>query len=173
MKIKWLLPLVIALLTVVFGASAVMAAKGDNPANDKSAGNGNSNVASLYLYEKDASWNIVWGGGEGKLTFNLAGSTFNFGFNGHGLQANTAYSLIVYDEPWPGNNPGALLASGTSNGGGNIHLAGSVDLGRDLSGAKIWLVTSSDYDGAKMTGWNPGNYLFEHNLISYDDTDVP
>jgi hypothetical protein len=39
-------------------------------------------------------------------------------------------------------------------------------------GAKIWLVLASDYDGSKMVAWNPEAYLFEHNLITYDDTDI-
>ncbi len=41
-------------------------------------------------------------------------------------------------------------------------------------GAKIWLVLSEDYDAAekKMTVWNPAEYLFEYELITYDDTDV-
>lgn len=105
--------------------------------------------------------------------YNLAGEEFEYNFNGHGLQADTAYSLIYYADPWPGNNPGALIASGTSNGGGNIHLAGSVDLGLDLSAAKIWLVTSSDYDSTSnsMTAWNPSDYLFEFDTINYEDTD--
>ena len=39
-------------------------------------------------------------------------------------------------------------------------------------GAKIWLVTSSDYNSStqSMTGWNPDDYLFEMNLAQYDDT---
>jgi hypothetical protein len=40
------------------------------------------------------------------------------------------------------------------------------------TGAKIWLVLSSDYDSGSnsMTAWNPNEYLFEYNLIKYDDT---
>ena len=36
-------------------------------------------------------------------------------------------------------------------------------------GAKIWLVLSDDYDGTntKMTAWNPTEYLFENNLITF------
>ena len=35
--------------------------------------------------------------------------------------------------------------------------------------AKIWLITSSDYDGIdeELTAWNPSNYLFETDLIKY------
>lgn len=41
------------------------------------------------------------------------------------------------------------------------------------SGAKIWLVLSDDVDctAANMIGWNPIEYLFEYDLISFDDTD--
>lgn len=150
----------------------------------KSGPAGKSNVAHLYLYEKNPSdWSIVDGGAWGKMAYNLAGPTFDYVFNGHGLAPNTEYSLIYYADSWPGNNPGALVASGVSNDGGNIHLSGSPDLNMDLpgaadanypGGAKIWLVLSSDYDAGltKMTGWNPAEYLFEYDLITYDDTDI-
>lgn len=141
---------------------------------------GNSNIGHLYLYQKDTSdWSIVEGGAWGKLKYNQSCFTFDYVFNGHGLAKNTEYSLIYYADPWPGNNPGMLIASGESNPGGNINLVGSIDLGMDLpsepdqnfpDGAKIWLVLSSDYDVAtnQMTAWNPDSYLFEAALISYD-----
>ncbi len=147
----------------------------------KNGPKGKSNVGHLYLYEKDPSdWSIIDGGAWGKMKYNLAGSEFEFVFNGHGLESDTEYSLIYYADPWPGDNPGALIASGESNNGGNIHLMGNIDLGMDLphaddankDGAKIWLVLSSDYDGTVMTAWNPEEYLFEYDLISFDDTDV-
>lgn len=163
---------------------------------------GNSKAGHLYLYEKDPeTWNIIEKGAWGKLKYNLDGTEFEYVFNGHGLEPNTGYSLIYYADPWPGDNPGALILSGTSNGGGNLHLEGSIDLGHDLphpddanyadpggdpgtpgtpptpfpfGGAKVWLVLSDDYDDAnkKMTAWNPTEYLFENNLITYDDTDI-
>jgi len=155
---------------------------------------GKSNIAHLHLFEKDPStWEIVEDGAWGKMKYNLAGSTFDFVFNGHGLESNTEYTLIYYADPWPGNHPGAFIASGTTNDEGDIHIMGSVDLKMDLphpddanhspgqdgapdtgdEGAKIWLVLSSDYDadGKKMIGWHPTEYLFEHNLITFDDTD--
>ena len=106
--------------------------------------------------------------------------TFAFTFEGYGLQ-NVEYDLIYYAAPWPGAPPGALIASGTASGG-TLSLSGSVELDMDLpnaadwnhpDGAKIWLVTASDYDGAKMTAWNPADYLFEMRLIHYDDTNSP
>lgn len=166
---------------------------------------GNSNIAHLYLYEKNTSdWSIVDDGAWGKMKFNLAGPTFDFNFNGHGLTPDTDYSLIYYADyedrfnNYGGDNPGALIASGTSNEDGNIHLGGSIDLGMDLphpddanayfhdysgapdfyataNGAKIWLVLSDDYDAATctVTNWvNVEDFLFESDLITYDDTEV-
>ena len=133
---------------------------------------GNSNNAFIELWQKDpATWEIVEDGAWGKLKYNLAGAEFEFLFNGHGLEPGAEYSLIIYNDPWPGTGS-VLLASGTACEYGNIHLAGSIELGADLADAKIWLVLSSDFDGSQMVGWNPTEYLFEYDLISYDDTDV-
>ena len=68
-----------------------------------------------------------------------------------------------------------------ANGGGNVHIMGSVETG-DLpaeddqnfpDGAKIWLVLSTDVDCAArlMILWNPIEYLFEYDLITFDDMD--
>jgi len=139
----------------------------------------------LYSENKDPSnWEPILGDGIfGILGHNPSGPTFDFVFDGYGLDASTGYSLIYYADPWPGNNPGALIAIGTSGVDGNIHLAGSTELGMDLphirdtnyaDGAKIWLVPSSDYDDTTnaMIRWNPTKYLFEQNLITYDDTEI-
>ena len=79
---------------------------------------------------------------------------------------------------------------------GNIHLKASVNLNMDLPhpgdanydyseccheygalhGAKIWLVPSECYDSANMiieeNQWQPDKFLFETELITYDDTNV-
>ena len=139
---------------------------------------------SLSLYEKEPdTWERVEGGARGKLVYKASGPTFDFAFNGRRLESNTGYSLIYYADPWPGDHPGAFIASGTTNHRGRITLTGRVELGTDIpnsgdanypDGGKIWLVLSSDYDAAtnKMTAWNPTEYLFEERLITYDDTDV-
>jgi len=178
---------IFAILTVVLVLAlptAVLAAKPDQGLKGLKGQAGRSNVAFVELWEKDPStWEIVEDGAWGKLKYNLEGPTFDFVFNGHGLEVGANYTLIYYADPWPGNNPGALIANGTANDEGNIHLAGSLDLGMDLpdsgdgnypDGAKVWLVLSDDYDGAtcQMTGWNPTEYLFEYDLISYNDTDI-
>ena len=178
---------IFAILTVVLVLAlptAVLAAKPDQGLKGLKGQAGRSNVAFVELWEKDPStWEIVEDGAWGKLKYNLEGPTFDFVFNGHGLEVGANYTLIYYADPWPGNNPGALIANGTANDEGNIHLAGSLDLGMDLpdsgdgnypDGAKVWLVLSDDYDGAtcQMTGWNPTEYLFEYDLITYNDTDI-
>lgn len=141
-------------------------------------------VEDLVLDNKDGSWNPVADGTLGGLVFDPNGPTFRFSFLAHGLSASTSYSLIYYADGWPGNHPGALIASGMSDGAGILKIPwSSVELGIDLpdpadanylTGAKIWLVPSSDYNaGTKaMTAWNTANYLFEMNFITYDDTDV-
>jgi len=112
------------------------------------------------------------------------------------------YTLIYYPDPWPGTGL-ICLGSGIVNEEGNIHIAGSLDTGVDLpipgdlnadtgtttledgsTGAKIFLVPTSDVDcfNQEMVGWTgpwSGNivgeniYLFEDELIYFDDVDVP
>ena len=153
MKKVILFTTVVALLVSLVAVPIAMAKK-DTPAND--------NPKTLYLYEKDAEYNIVWGGAWGNMRYKLDDTTIDCVFNGHGLEKNTDYTLISYTDPWPGSP--VSIASGTSNGGGNINLKGSADLEKE-TGIKIWLVLTSDLGVDGMTGWNPSEYLFEHNLI--------
>ncbi len=132
-------------------------------------------------------WFIINDDIKGTLTWKGDGPTFNYGFTGHVTLPGTAYNLIYYADPWPGNFPGAFIGTGTSDAGGNIAFSGNPDLGKDLpkspdaniglhGGAKIWLVKAADYNSGAlstgpMTGWDPTNYLFEGNVyINYDDT---
>lgn len=128
----------------------------DNPAND--------NPQNLYLYSKDASWNIVWGGAWGKYNYKLSGTEISGAFNGHGLVPGTDYTLVEYNG-WPSVT---VIGSDVADAGGNIHIAGTANVGPggESSGLyKIWLVLSSDVSGGNLIGWNPGAYLLEHNLI--------
>ena len=174
MKTKTIAFLVIAAVVMSTAVVGMAMAAKDGQA-------GKSNVAHLYLYEKTGlpDWDIVEDGAWGKMKYNLEGPTFDVVFNGHGLEPSTEYTLIYYADPWPGTG-GCDIVSGTSNEGGNIHLANSVDIGTIPVGtdandeAKIWLVLSDDYDADndKMSGWDVSEYLFESNLITYEDTDV-
>jgi hypothetical protein len=105
---------------------------------------------------------------------------FNFVFNGHGLEYGMEYTLIYYPDPWPGSGL-ICLGDGIVNIDGDVHIKNTVDTG-DLpimndenypDGAKIWLVLTSDVDCMmqEMIGWNPAEYLFEYDLITFDDTD--
>jgi len=167
------------LVTSVVALGAVAVAKPGKVPNGQA---GKSNVAHLYLFEKDpATWEIVEDGAWGKMKYNLAGPEFEFVFNGHGLENGSDYTLIYYPDPWPGNNL-TCLGTGTADEYGDVHIKESVNTG-DLpaeddknypDGAKTWLVLSDDVDceNAQMTGWNPTEYLFEYDLITFDDTDV-
>ena len=138
----------------------------------------------LTLYEKNPEdWSIVKHGAWGKLIFDPASPTFNFIFYGSNLSESQEFDLIYYADDWPGDNPGAHIGSNLTDKDGNIHIYGSSELNMDLphpndanypGGAKIWLVLSEDYDADtyEMIGWHPEDYLFENNLITYDDTDV-
>jgi hypothetical protein len=137
----------------------------------------------LLLYEKTPSgeWPIVEGGAWGTLHYSTYGDEFEFKFNGHdytndenGILVDTSYTLIYYPDPWPGTGL-IKLGEGTShlcyldNPYVMIQIVGSCDTG-DLENAKIWLVLSDDLGEDKMTGWNPAKYLFENELINFEDT---
>jgi len=154
-------------------------------------------VGFLYLIAKDADWKPVLGGAYGKMNYNIWGDEFNFWFEGHRLVQDKEYTLIYYPDPWPGNGL-ICLGSGIAHGrGGNVAIWGRKDLGTDLPvpiegydanakaifpsgavGAKIWLVLTEDVNcgtateplSSHLTGWNPLEYLFEFNLITYYDT---
>ena len=100
-------------------------------------------------------------------------------FNGHGLEPDMEYTLIYYPDPWPGDGL-ICFGSGIADFEGDVHIKGHLETG-DLPGAfdenpgaKIWLALTADVDciGQNMVGWNPGEYLFEYELITFDDTDM-
>lgn len=145
--------------------------------------------ASLTLENKNpTTWAPIEGDEiGGTLTYNTSGSTFIYSFTGKVPQPSTGYCLIYYADPWPGDgktqSTGMDINCGSSGANANLFLSGNQNLGTDLpnlddqnypGGAKLQIVLDADYDNAndKMTGWNPSSYLFELNLINYDDTDV-
>jgi hypothetical protein len=155
--------IILVLIALLIGALTVGVLAG------KDGQAGKSNITHLYLYEKDPdTWNIVEGGAWGKMKHNLSGSTFDFVFNGHGLDAGVDYTLIVYyGTDWPGT--GICLGSGTANEDGDVHIMGSESTG-DLNDAKIWLVMTDHHDcGTGMNTWSPEDYLFENDLITFDE----
>ncbi len=146
---------------------------------------GKSNTAHLYLYEKsgEPDWFIVEDGAWGKMKYNMSGSSLKFVFNGHGLMPDEDYTLMYYPDPWPGTDL-ICLGEGVADEDGNVHIKGDVDTGdlpaegdENVDGAKIWLVVSmdvaceDDVDPPQMTGWDWTEYLFEYDLMTFDDTD--
>ena len=173
---KKLFVIVSALLIMGLLASPALAKGKTGPA-------GKSNVGHLYLFEKvPGAWTIVEDGAWGKMKYNLSGSKFEFVFNGHYLEPGYDYTLIYYPDPWPGTGL-ICLGSGMANEYGDVHIKGCVETGNlpadfDVNeGAKIWLVLSCDVncggedEEARMVGWSPTFYLFEYDLITFDDTD--
>jgi len=101
---------------------------------------------------------------------------------------------------WGGANPGALVATLCAEApDGVVSKTGSIDLGINMPeppdyninpdpwneyctcpdnydhccGAKLWIVPCDDYNTSsnEVTNWNPTEFLFDTDLIWYDDTD--
>jgi len=150
---------------------------------------GNSNIAHLYIVEKDpANFQPVPGGAWGKLLYTRSGPSFDFVFNGHKLDTGIAYILIYYPDPWPGKGA-KCLGNAVADANGDVHIQGrrdpvSLPIATDLNanpettteppqtGAKIWLVLTSDVNcsSAMMINYHPTEYLFEMHLITYTKT---
>lgn len=180
---KILLICLVSVLAIAFTGPALVSAQpdwGDKGLKGHIGQAGNSSNAFMELWEKtnfdlevaDGGWSIDTEGAWGKLKYSLTSATFAFHFNGHGLEPLTEYALIYYPDPWPGTG---LIVFGTAiaNEDGNILIKGSAEIG-DLpidgdenDGAKIWLVLYSDVGEGEMAGWNPGEYLFEYDLITF------
>ena len=139
-------------------------------------------ILRLENKDIDVSWDPYLNDGVyGELSFISSHPTFDYTLDVYGLPVDTEYSLIYYADGWPGNNPGALIGTLTTNGSGNASVSGDVELGMDLpdsldanypGGAKIWVVKSTNYDAGtnSIVGWPIGaETLFEWNLIKYTD----
>jgi len=184
---KLLIP--VAILVVCF--LVIPALPGD--CCDKDKKERDPNIGHLYLCEKNLDINNPFdtglnvpcdtaGKAWGKMKYNMSGLTFDYVFNGHGLIPGQTYTLIYFPDPWPGFGL-IYLGSDTAKGrGGEVHIEGSLDTGdlpatydaNSLNGARIWLVPSSDLCfrsryGSLMIGWHPDQYLFEEDLILFDD----
>jgi hypothetical protein len=159
--------MMIALLAVPVFAVSVFAAPWETyePYAKGQGKAGKSDIYHGYLVQKEdfsgvPGWTIVEGGAWGKLTIKQKGE---FVFNGHGLVDGTTYELIIYKDPWPGDDS-VLLGTGTADEDGNVHIKGDISLGTN---DKIWLVLSADFDEdeTEMIGWSPVDYLFEYDVL--------
>ena len=147
-----------------------------NP-NSKAPTNGveKSKNDHLYLFEKDEeSWIIVDDPKWAKINFNNKQNKYVL--NAHGLTPSEEFELICYFDDWPGEGS-VSLGNATSDSNGNLHMKNYIDIdalhtaaldtigGEDV---KIWLVPADDFDNVqlKMVGWNPGEILFEFDLLN-------
>jgi hypothetical protein len=156
----------------------------------------------LELENKDTSWEVLVDGVSGTLGYNNSGEEFAWGLEATGLTDGDYALIYYADFSdrfisWGGNNPGAVIAVVTSVGG-VVSASGSIELNMDMpcppdanqfehnysvppdsyehaNGAKIWLVPISTLTGGNLplATWAPTNdWLFETDLISYDDTGI-
>lgn len=164
--------------------------------------------SKLKLDNKNTvTWQPIDDSIEGELMYQLNSDIFNYEFEAMGLNSETEYCLIYYADRqdrfinWGGDNPGALIGTGTPDVNGKLAISGSTALSMDLPdcttpdwncnpdldycdmhnthddydmccGAKVWLVPCGDYNEVeKKVNWaNHGSYLYETDMINYDDT---
>ena len=146
---------------------------------------------TLVLDNKTTNWVPIDDDIKATMTYKTSGEKFDYSLAGTVKNTSTEYCLIYYADPWPGDgtdhSTGALIGKATSDGSGNISIGSTqIELGTDLPnskdqnypGAKVWLIPCTHYNTAtpgaqgKMIEWTHSEYLFDMNLITYDDTDV-
>jgi len=122
-----------------------------------------------------------------RMMYFWYGSTFDFVLNAHQLPAGSEWTLTYQPEPLPSSGV-VCLGAATVNGGGQLHLAGSVELDSNLppeldptgdpatqpEDALLALVLSDDVDcdGGTMTNFESDVYLWTSARVRYIDTDL-
>lgn len=164
-------------------------------------------TTKIILENKDKDWKIIEDERQANLSFITVKPTFNWLLSATGMEKETEYALLYYADfdprfdSWGGNNPGAYIATVTSDNNGNILDSGSKDLNMNIpaspdwninpspnycdynngyddyvhcAGAKFWLVPAEDYniDLKKVTKWEKDRFLFETDLAVYFDCDL-
>jgi len=115
------------------------------------------------------------------------GSTFDYVLNAHQLPAGSEWTLTYQPEPLPSSGV-MCLGNATVNGGGQLHLANSLELNSNLPttldptadastqppDALLALVPSADVDctGGTMTNFEPNVYLWSNPRVRFVDTDL-
>ena len=148
---------------------------------------GKSHVAHTQFTLTDENGAPLGSGPTATMMYFWYGSTFDFVLNAHGLTAGGQWTLTYQPEPLP--STGAIcIGHATVNGGGQLHLAGSVELNSNLPpaldptadpstqppDALLALVPSADIDctaGANTT-FEPNVSLWSNPRVRFVDTDL-
>lgn len=146
--------------------------QGDNMTFDITL-TGEQLTGTLVLEDKDTTnWQILSANAQiATLTYAVKGDTFDYTLTGVSPIISGNVALVAgYDS---NTNPDTLIGYGTTDASGNITMNNdSVELGKDLIGAKIWLIPQGDWDDAnkQVIGWHMSQYLWETGLVDYYDT---
>ena len=149
---------------------------------------GSSHVAHTNLGMMDvATGNSVASNESATMMYFWYGSTFDYVLNAHQLPAGTDWTLTYQPEPLPSSGV-MCLGNAIVNGGGQLHLANSLELNSNLPtgldptadpstqppDALLALVPSADVDctGGTMTNFEPNVYLWSNPRVRYIDTDL-
>lgn len=152
---------------------------------------GSSHVAHTNFGPMDAqTGDVAASPDSGRMMYFWVGSTFDFVLNAHGLPAVQDWTLTYQPEPMP--SAGVIcLAQGTVNAGGQLHVAGSVELNSNLPpgldpladnsdpatatpDALLALVPSADVDctAGTMLASHPEDYRFSSPRVRFVDSDL-
>jgi hypothetical protein len=112
------------------------------------------------------------------LRFGPSGVQFRFVLQARQLERAESYTLLYLPDPWPGQGL-IRLAQGTSDGGGNLQLDGSVDTGslpaetdaNRAAGASLWLVPTAMVGEEGLEDAETRRCLQPAARIRFTDTD--
>ncbi len=119
-------------------------------------------------------------GAIGTFSYIPKGTNFTFEFQGRRLERAMSYTLAYLPDPWPGRGF-IRLAHGTSDGGSQLRLTDSLDIGslpvesdaNHPGGARIWLVPTRLLGPDGLTDPDTRRCLRSESLIVFEDTDGP
>jgi len=145
---------------------------------------GSASADTVNLLEKDPSdWSVVPNGNSGTLTYSISASgmlTYSFVVVDSDTLTGDHELVVIAPEllgtsGWPQTGSMALTGlSGTADISGLLgNIADGADYDGSVYGAKIWYVPTADFDGSKFTAYNPGNILWEEDLITPATTPIP
>lgn len=134
---------------------------------------------TVRLEDKNTTtWELLHDARYADVTYGVKESTFDYTVAATGM-TDGAYTLVAWEDPtnlWAwGNFAGTTVLANVNVVGGVANKTGSVELNKNLTNSKLWLVPGN-LGAPGATGvslpWNPGSTLFETGLISYMDADL-